>query len=177
MPQKSLLTWAGYNFDVVVNEAANDQVQIAKHSLEDGTEATEHIIHISTPLSADVLLSDIPADGSEYRIGRSDDLYLSLLQDMSQGTVGDLITGVRVYPDMVLTGIQRVRSRPEFAAHLSLRWEPKKTVSGIEVAVPLPYTSTIAAASKNVGKKTPEQPADETVTKSKSILFSIFSGE
>lgn len=173
MPQKSLLSWSGYTFDVVTSISVSDEAPGAKHRLEDGAEIEDHFFLMPVPVTAEVLVSDIPGDGTEYQQGRADTVYLSLLQDLGAGTVADLITADRSHRDMRLALVQRTRSAPEGAARLSLRWEPVRRASSQEVAVPLPHTSTVNASKQSVGKKTPTAPPAATVTKSRSILSSL----
>jgi len=175
MPQKSLLTWAGYTFDVVQSETVSDAAQLAQHPLEDGSLVSDHLIQTPTPVSAEVLVTDIPGDGTAYQLGRSNDVYLSLLQELGRGTESDLSDGVRVYPDMILTAVSRTRGAPEGVARLSLRWDPVRRASGLEVAVPLPHTSTVGAAKQSVGKKAPEAVPAATQAKASTILFDLIN--
>lgn len=176
MPQKSLLSWSGYTFDVVSSVSVTDEAPGAKHRLEDGADVEDHFFFLPVPVQAEVLISDIPGDGSEYQQGRGDTVYLSLLQDLGAGTTDDLTTADRSHHGMRLALVQRTRSTPEGAARLSLRWEPVRRASSQEVAVPLPHTSTVAAGKSSVGKKTPTAPPAATTTKSRSILSSLIGG-
>lgn len=169
----SLLIWAGHSFDVVIREDVADAAQVATHPLEDGAVVADHVIQMPTAVVAEIIMSDIPADGSAHRSGRADEMYLTLLQEMSQATRSDLVTGVRSFADMVLTQVTRSRSRPEAAARLSVRWDPIRTVAGQEVAVPQPHVSTIAAPKVAQGKATPEAPAAATVEKGSSLLADL----
>lgn len=176
MPQKSLLTWSGYEFDVVSSVSVTDEAPGAKHRLEDGADVEDHFHLLPVSVQADVLVSDIPGDGTAYQSGRSDSAYLSLLQDLTKGTVSVLTTADRAHPDMRLVLVTRVRSSPEGAARLSLRWDPVRRASSQEVAVPLPHTTTANAARQSVGKKTPTAPPAATTEKSRSILSALIGG-
>lgn len=176
MPQKSLLSWSGYLFDVVSSVSVTDEAPGAKHRLEDGAEVEDHFFLLPVPVQAEVLVSDLPGDGTPYQAGRADTIYLSLLQDLGAGTVDDLTTADRAHRDMRLTLVQRTRSAPEGAARLSLRWEPVRRASSQEVAVPVKHTSTVAAGKQATGKKTPAAPPAATQTKSRSILSSLIGG-
>lgn len=169
----SLLTWASFTFDAVLREDVADVAQVATHQLEDGSVIADHVVQLPTAVSAEILISDMPADGSAYRAGRADEVYLSLLQALAQATVSDLVTGVRSFADMVLTQVARSRARPEGAARLVVRWDPVRTVSGQEIAVPLPHTSTVAAPKVEQGKVMPDAPAAATVEKGSSILADL----
>lgn len=169
----SVLIWAGHTLDVILREDVADAAQIASHPLEDGSIIADHIVLQPTALQAEVLVSDIPADGSAPRTGRADEVYLALLQEMGRGTAATLITGVRAFGDMVLTQVNRSRARPEAAARITVRWDPIRRVSGQQVSVPQPHVSTVAAPAVTTGKVTPEAPAVATETKGSSILASL----
>lgn len=175
MPQKSLLSWSGYTFDRATT-SVSDEAPGAKHRLEDGAKIEDHFYLEDVPVQAEVLVSDIPADGGVYQPGRSDTVYLSLLRDLGAGTVADLTTADRSHRDMRLTLVQRTRSVPEGAARLTLRWDPVRRASSQDVAVPLPHTSTVAAGKTSVGKKTPAAPPAATQTKASSILSGLVGG-
>ena len=176
MPQKSLLSWSGYVFDVVSSVSVTDEAPGAKHRLEDGADVEDHFFLLPVPVQAEVLVSDLPGDGTSYQAGRADTLYLSLLQDLGSGTVDDLTTADRSHRDMRLTLCSRTRATPEGAARLSLRWEPVRRASSQEVAVPVKHTSTIAAGKAATGKKTPTAPPAATTTKASSILNNLLGG-
>lgn len=172
----SQLTWAGYTFDVVSSEVVGDVAQLAQHALEDGTDVADHRVLLPTSYAADVIFSDIPGDGTPHEAGRADRQYLALLQEWEVGTVDDLVTSLRVFPQMVLNSITRRRSSPEGAARMSLRWDPIRTYSGEEVAVPIQHTSTVAAGTVNTGKVDPVAPAEATTKKATSILEGLLGG-
>ena len=176
MPQKSLLTWSGYVFDSVYNPSVTDEAPGAKHRLEDGADVEDHFYLLPVPVQAEVLISDVAGDGTGYVAGRADAMYLSLLQDLGSGTVSDLTTADRSHRDMRLMLVSRTRSAPEGAARLSLRWEPVRRASSKDVAVPVKYTSTIAAGKASTGKKTPTAPPAATQTRASSILNGVTGG-
>lgn len=174
--QTSALIWAGHTFDVVRSISVVDAAQLSQHPLEDGALIADNIQQLPTPVQADVVISDLPGDGTAYRKGRGDEAYLALLGDLAKGTEATLITADRAYGNMVLTGLSRSRSTPEGAARLSLRWDPVRRVSSQEVAVPLPHTTAIAAGKVSVGKVTPEEPPAPTTEKATSILALFIGG-
>ena len=176
MPQKSLLGWSTYVFDVVSSVSVSDEAPGTKHRIEDASEIEDHFYLLSVPVQAEVTVSDIPGDGTAYSAGRADTIYLSLLRDLGSGTVADLVTSDRVHRDMRLALVQRTRSVPEGAARLALRWDPVRRASSQTVAVPTAHTSTVAVGRQSTGKKDPVAPPAQTTTRATSILQSLVGG-
>jgi hypothetical protein len=115
-------------FDAVPSEEHILENVVPENPLEDGSYVNDHIANLPKKLSLDAIISDTPIDPIDPTYGRLDsgkghskDVYERLEDFRSQKEPMTVVTGLKVYTNMVIRSINSVRDNTGYK--ISLRIE------------------------------------------------------
>jgi len=144
-----------FTFDAGFSESPTDEAEVTRHPVEDGADITDHVQDLPARLSLVVGLtnSPLPEQGPMAK-NRDLDLYLELLDVKRRGELLQVVTGLRVYDNMVLTRVAPTRTaRSGQALEINIDFEEVKLTTTETVDIPP------AQQRRRAGRQNPEAVA------------------
>ena len=104
-PQRSI---GGIFFDVVIEEAHEDTLQITEHPVEQGAAISDHAYKSPTKVTIRAGVSDSGNQANTGGEGASRELYNKLLELQAAREPMDIITGKRKYTNMLISSLNEI---------------------------------------------------------------------
>ena len=175
-------------FDAAIEETYLDEAEVTSHSIEDGSDVSDHIRKLPETYELTGRVTNTPlvflasrfgespvkntAEGAPLPIqeDRVTDAYNLLLQIQATGTLSDISTSLRDYTDMAITSLI-VRRNAETGQVLdcTVALQKIKKAKSLSVDLPVPVKVQNKKAS-NKGKKDKKGGTGKQTEKSQSIL-------
>jgi hypothetical protein len=152
----------GISIDAFVEETHDESASVTSYPIEDGTSINDHVIQnpekltISGVISANtVYLADI----LEYTPFHVVDVYWNLVEMKEEGLPITVVTGLRVYSDMVIESISIPRnSESGKSLYFSMSLVQVRIVTSQTVTINTEGTQP--QANQNIGSTNGKNPSD-----------------
>lgn len=96
-------------FDATMNESGTDAIEVTKHPVEQGIEITDHSQPEPTKLSLSGVFTNTPLGDDSPEVNRDIRLYESLRALQAKREPVTVVTGIRIYQDMIITSVGGAR--------------------------------------------------------------------
>lgn len=164
--------------DVTISEAHSHRASATDLPVEDGSNTSDHVIQLPDSLSLEGVWTDTPSGENEAQLHRARDLYFELVEVKEAGEPIEVVTGLRVYPSVVITSIDTRRdARTGFTVPVAIGVKEIRTVDRrTEIIAPEETAHGNAPRSKR-GRQKPEPVDGGASEKESSVLYDIFYGD
>lgn len=164
--------------DCTITERHSHRATPTRQPVEDGAKVSDHVIQEPDGLTLDGLWTDTPNGGERAQVARSKELYLALVTLKERGEPVDVVTGLRVYQNMIVTGIDTHKdARTGFAVPVSITLEPIRIAQQQTTQIPpdvIAASARHSATQKDSGRKTPGEPGEGAKAKGSFLHGLLF---
>jgi hypothetical protein len=151
--------------DVTGSEQHAWSSSLTKHPVATGANINEHIHDEGVTVDVTGRLTDTPQNLLEWRVGRAIEQLEKLLSIRDAKASVTLTTGIRVYQDMILTGIRVNRGgRPRMSIDVSLSFEQLRRFRALVTFVPEEVLADDEVTRSAPADDGVDQTTDETDT-------------
>lgn len=158
-----------FAFDAVVNEQHTSSDEVPSFPVERGVVVSDHVRRAPETITLSGLTGDIAVseDAVQPASGQRPKDAFFLLQEL-RGQLLDVLTSMRVYRDMMITGISTTRKDANIVLDATVTLRQVRTVETQTIKLPDPV-APIGNATKQVGKvtttaaPTPAAASDDTI--------------
>lgn len=102
----------GIAFDATISEDYRDGVQLTRHPVEDGADISDHIQTLPKEVTLEGIISNTPLVESQRFPDRADTKYQQLRNLLESRQQVTIVTGLRLYRNMILESIGLSRKVP-----------------------------------------------------------------
>lgn len=142
-------------FDLAESEGHQHSMRIPEHPVEQSADVTDDITRELSELTLEVMITDTPLDALIPEPDRARRRYEDLKSLMEAGTVLRVVTGLDVYPTMVIKDLNVTRDAATgYAVRASVTLREVRFVTRVYVQVP---DKILRATVKNKGKGEADQ--------------------
>lgn len=158
--------------DATVSESHSHSAESVTSPVESGLEIEDHTRQNPDQLTIEGMWTDTPQGSTSAELNRSQEQYERLLNLKERGAELDVVTGLKVYENMVIQNIDTTRDTSTgFTVPVSISLQEKRRVSQLIEDIPppaetaSPETRHSARETTERGQQKSEPPDEETEEK------------